>query len=515
MSALKKRILYIVLVSFVVVGIDLILNTMFNFYYIVYNKKIIIDVVYLFVLISISSYTFRSVRNSFIILLFTSILIGVAHYKFFYNQILPFEWHLVFVSFSDVLNALSNNLPIVLFLIAFFIIAIYYVIKFSLPIKNKQNIAIFSSILLVFLLLLPMFSHKRITTFLPSNKHLTYFNVLFSFERAVYEAMFFNDLDVKYKDYKITKINKGKKLVILVIGESLNYKRMHMYGWDINNTSLLEKFAKNNKKFIYKKAIASAPETLTSIVSFMYMKREPRNINILRQNNLIEMAKENGYKVVWLSMQEDRGSLVPKFVNESNLSLIRKDFKRKYDDELLKKLKNIKLNNKKTLIVFHLRANHYYYEDYTPKEFYKFDIDKSKLSYHDYMVNSYMNSVLFVDRVLYDIFNYSKKYKSFSVYFTSDHGEMLGYPEEKGRYLHLILTKYDVFVPFFYFSDTHDKNLSLPYYPHYEISKMVAKDLGYKVINPNEKKDIYYINAPQLDGSGGYIKYNLSKWNDK
>lgn len=510
---MKNRLIFVFSVVGVILSIDLIANYFFNFYYVVLNKKLIIDVVYLLILVTLTSFSFRILRIGIVIFLFTLILIGIVHYKFFHNQLLPFEWHLVFVSFSDVLNALYNNLMLVIGFLLLYLVFIYIFIKLAKKILNNKKYELFSCLGIIILLLLPTLDKKRITTFLPSNKHLTYFNVLFSLERTIYQSIF-EKTNIDFKKYKFPKINEGKQVVVLVIGESLNYKRMHMYGWNVEDTPLLEKFAKNNSNFIYKKAIASAPETTTSIASFMYIKREPRNIKVLSQKNLIELAKNNGYKVIWISMQEDRGNLLPKFVNESDVSFIRKYFNKKYDDKLLKKLKSLKLSGK-LFIILHFMANHYYYETYTPKSFYKFDFDKNKLTYHQYMVNSYMNSVLYIDKVLYDILNYFKNYKNFSLYFTSDHGEMLGFPEEKGRYLHLILTKYDTFVPFFYFSDKKDKNLTLPYYPHYEIAKMVAQDLGYKVINPNEKKDIYYINAPQFDGSAGFIEYNLSKWNDK
>jgi hypothetical protein len=85
---------------------------------------------------------------------------------------------------------------------------------------------------------------------------------------------------------------------------------------------------------------------------------------------------------------------------------------------------------------------------------------------------------------------------------------MLGSKAEKGKYGHAQLDVNCAKIPFLYYSDKYHKNLNKTIYNHYLISKYIANDLGYKIINPNEKGDIYYIQAP-----GKYhkmIEYNLS-----
>jgi len=66
----------------------------------------------------------------------------------------------------------------------------------------------------------------------------------------------------------------------------------------------------------------------------------------------------------------------------------------------------------------------------------------------------------------------------------------------------------DTCVPFLYYSDKYHKNLTKNIYNHYLISKMLAKDLGYEIVNPNENGS-YFVNSVEIDGSAGWINYKL------
>ena len=44
---------------------------------------------------------------------------------------------------------------------------------------------------------------------------------------------------------------------------------------------------------------------------------------------------------------------------------------------------------------------------------------------------------------------------------------------------------------------------------HYDISKFIAKILGYDIKNPNTPENIYYINGVDIDGDAGFIKYKI------
>jgi glucan phosphoethanolaminetransferase (alkaline phosphatase superfamily) len=472
-------------------------------HFILLNRRLFIEIIALFSLVYLLS--FCRLRLVLVGFLFALSFIDIGHFYFFKGDILPYEWRLVLISGEDVWNALSHNLLYSSLFIGGWLLSVYLFYKVTL------RSFFFMGLVGIVLLFSPLLLEQKMKTFLPSSKHLTIVNTLLSFERALYQY-FHRDTNLHlYQPYQIIPKKEHQEVVILVMGESLNYKRMHLFGENCNNTPYLDKLLQSNQ-IIKRKAISGATETTTSIASFLYMKREADNIDVLQQPNLLSLAQQAGYDTYWLSMQLDNGGLLPSFVNQAKTHLTRVDFQRKYDDEILKKLTNLNIS-KKSFIIIHLMANHYYYETYTPSDFYKWDIS-DKTNYHKYMLNSYYNSVLYIDDVLSEIIKYSyKHFPHFSLYFTSDHGERLGFPDEKGKYLHLDLDKAVSYVPFIY-AGTTPKVLSESFYPHYEISKMVADDLGYGVLNPNETGDVYYLNAPQFDGSAGFLEYNLSKWND-
>ncbi len=101
-----------------------------------------------------------------------------------------------------------------------------------------------------------------------------------------------------------------------------------------------------------------------------------------------------------------------------------------------------------------------------------------------------------------------KHAKNFVIYFTSDHAEMLGFPDENGRFGHSQLVWGDTYVPFIYYSDSFHKKLSKKYYNHYLIAKMLAEDLGYEINNPNDN-GTYFVNGVKIDGSAGFLHYEF------
>jgi glucan phosphoethanolaminetransferase (alkaline phosphatase superfamily) len=302
-----------------------------------------------------------------------------------------------------------------------------------------------------------------------------------------------------YKPYSVKKTSNGKKIVIMIMGESVNFKRMHLYGWDVNDTPNLDKL-KNDKNFIYKPAVSYSVRTICSVTTFFYNKREPDNMNLLLNNktNIMKLASENGYDTYWLSMQSDV-SLVSKVINFAKHKKFEWEFKRRFDDALINELKKIPFN-KKTFVVLHLKAIHSPYNKYVPKEFQKF---KGKRG-------AYYNGVLYNDYVISSVINYIKNnYKNYAIYFTSDHGEMLGFKDEHKKHGHSQLVFGDTYVPFLYYGDT-PKELNKSIYSHYQISKMLSHDLGYEIINPNEDGS-YFVNGVNIDGSAGYMRYKFKK----
>jgi glucan phosphoethanolaminetransferase (alkaline phosphatase superfamily) len=486
---------------------DFITDIWWKNYYIITSKNTLKEILITFIVAFIISFLPKKQKIFWGLFFIALSFIQIGYFGYFRTYLPPYQIDLLFSEYKDILDSIKSIILLILFLITA-LIGLLFILNFFHH-KTKPKTFKYTSVILILLLVVfPFIMAKKRAIYMPNATHFSYLNTLFATDLWIINKL----TPIKQKNYKpyiVKKIDSGKPIVIMIMGESLNFKRMGLFGWNVNNTPNLSRLAKTDKNFIYKKAISGGVNTPVSIVTFFNVKREPDNIKLLlsQKTNLLKLAKENGYKTYWLSMQEE-GTSISSLLNYADYKKTRKDFKEKYDDALIKELKKIPFKQK-TFVVLHFRVNHSPYEEYTPKRFYKWPFNYE--DYHKYKIYSYYDSVLYVDYLISNIINYMKTHhKNFVIYFTSDHAEMLGFPDENGRYGHSQLVWGDTFVPFFYYSDKFHKGLNKTYYNHYEIAKLLAKDLGYEIINPNED-GTYYINGIRIDGSAGWIHYKFKK----
>jgi len=480
---------------------DVVLNLFWHDYYIFTLNHSIKQIIITFILGYIISFIPKKSQIVVVALFFILSIIEIIYFSYFNTYLESYQIGLVFNQYGDIVDSLSMVSKVIWLSSFFFILAliiIYFLNKFVMK-KSKYAL----KIIIIIFLILPLLIKNNTSAYMPSNFNFSYLNTLFSFNLYILN-LFKHRKIINVKKYKIIKTDTQKPIVIMIMGESLNYKRMHLFGWDANDTPKLD-LLKKDKNFIYKPAISSGVNTPVSIASFFHIKREPTVL--FPQNDIIKLANQNGYNTYWFSMQNDSKGSIKDTAIYAKVFKDRKDYHLKYDDSLIKDLKKIDFN-KKTFVILHLRADHSPYEENIPKKFYKWKFNYE--NEHKYRYYSYIDSVLYVDHIISEVINYMKNnHKNFVIYFTSDHAEMLGFKSEDGRYGHSQLVWGDTFVPFLYYSDKYHKKLNKKVYNHYIISKMLVKDLGYKVINPNENGK-FYINNVKLDGSDGWIEYNLS-----
>jgi len=496
--------LFAIITTLLLIVPDFITNLFFNGYYDFtcyrFSREFFATLAITFLLSFTPRYFLTTILSLFVLFAF----ISIAHFGYFHTYLMPYEIGILKNSddVKDIFFSLSQIAPLVILLLILWIGITTFIYFLDKKLNPQKAPKISISLFLFALIIYPYFIHKKPNIYLANFTHFSYFNTLNTLYLALLDS-FKKHSYHHYKPYIVKKEGNGKKIVIVIMGESLNYKRMHLFGWDVNNTPNLDKLAKNDKNFIFKPAISCSVRTICSVTTFFYNKREPDNINLLLNNktNLMKLADKNGYDTYWLSMQSDV-SLVSKVINFAKHKKFEWEFKRHYDDALINELKKIPFN-KKTFVVLHLKAVHSPYNKYVPK---KFQIFKDKRG-------AYYNGVLYNDYVISKVIEYVKShFKNYSIYFTSDHGEMLGFKDEGGRFGHSQLTFGDTFVPFLYYSDTK-RELNKTFYNHYQIGKMIAKDLGYEIINPNED-GTYFINGVSIDGSSGFIQYQFKNCNN-
>jgi glucan phosphoethanolaminetransferase (alkaline phosphatase superfamily) len=317
----------------------------------------------------------------------------------------------------------------------------------------------------------------------------------------------------QFKEYTLKKEKQKVKNVVLIMGESLTYKQMELYNSNFKNTPQLNTLL-DDTNFHYTRGISAGVNTPVTIANFMSNKREATNHRLITDGtfNLLRLANENGYETYWLSKQKEGASIgsVLQFAKHKKIAMHYPE--NSFDDVLLNDLETIDFT-KDNFIILHLRANHSPYERYTPKEF--ITGDYKGLEYKEYKVQTYQDSIRYIDDLLVRIFNKVKEKASqdYSIYFVSDHGEMFAMEYENGKYGHSELFFEVGKIPFLLYTDIKREKLK-PYMSHHQISKMITKDLGYNLMNPNDDNNTYYINNVQSDGGAGSIEYKLSDINE-
>ena len=468
-------------------------------------------------IVSMLILSIRSLKVKVIFFIFFTLMsfIELVHYAFFHGLLMHYEIMFFFTQFFEIQESVVGVLqymilPVILWMIQ--IVTGYWLLVRS----DKYTIKVrYTAIILVLLLsLIPYSAYKRsnISSMMPNNHTVSIINALNSVSlfigKEIPKYMLKHKKMIVFKPYHIQ--NAAYKLpqnIIVVMGESLGSKHMHLFGAKTADTPHLDQL-KKDKNFIYKKGYASGVDTLTAVPTFFLMKREPENVALLGNNatNLLHLAKRRGYKVHYFTTQ--KLNIMAPYVSDADVV---KRFKGK-DEVLIKALDTIDFS-KKNFIILHQRNSHSPYEDSTPKRFYKYPFENK--DFHTHMLHSYYNSILYTDYIIDEIISKVKKIPNSVMFMTSDHAEMMGLPEEGGRYGHAFLSKEVAKVPILIYVNAIDENLSRRYtdiecFNHYTLGKLVANSLGYRIENPNDEGH-YYIQGTAIDGSNGFIEYNKAE----
>jgi len=457
--------------------------------------------------------------------------IQLVNFNFFGGLISPHSVILAFTEFGEILDTLNSVLYIFIapsISVIPAIIIIYLLIK-KLHVPATQS----NKPLLVFTLLLLVLPIKASLS--NSSKRFEANIKSYSIKNSLYSISYFLGKDLpkylfadntlkkqqNYKPYvsKQQKLQKNDLInIVIIIGESLTYERMSLFDYNRTTTPHLTAL-KNNINFAYKKTISSAVSTKVSIPMLLNLQRNPKNFNPLIgfKNNLLTLAKKQNFTTHVYSKQDNTAiaSYMPiKYVDYFKTMVDYDDEQMNgFDTDLLKDLKNVNFN-KNNLIILHQRACHSPYEKNYPTNFEKYKYKKS--NFQQYISNSYDNSVLFTDYFINEAIKIIKEkstttnHKTF-LFFTPDHAEMLG---QRGKYGHTILDLDVAKVPFIYYGINNNLAKEImntkDIFTHYRISKLIAKSLGFNIINPNEDNKIY-INGNDLTGEKGFMTYDKTE----
>lgn len=351
------------------------------------------------------------------------------------------------------------------------------------------------------------------------------YNSLSSFSGFLFNRVLLNygkNTAIKeYQPYTVEKISEPKDInIVVIMGESANPSRMHLLGHNRPTTPNLDKMAKKDKNFVYGHALSSSVLTTVSTTMFANIQREPDNIKHLttQPTHLFKLAKGNGFKTVYISAQDNaiaRG-FAPDFIDIFHTKEYAPIEDAKNGDlVILDKLKELSKNfGEKNFIILHQRNAHSPYDKgyRNIAQFKKYTSDITA-SFEEKKRNSYDNAMLFNDYFITEVINFFKKNtkKPTYIFWIPDHSELLG---EDGLWGHSIVNINVAKIPFIFTllhknDNTFVSKLRQTFMPtHYEFGKMISSLMGYKITNPNEKPNIFYVNGNVISGDAGWFEIN-------
>ncbi len=241
------------------------------------------------------------------------------------------------------------------------------------------------------------------------------------------------NIDIKNITY-IDKHNE-EQIIVFILTDALRPDHMSLYGYNRKTTPYMEKygFIPFNDMYSCETVTSrSVPCLLTT------MKRGDYYLSYFSKPSIFSVFKKAGFYTALISSQGSMGALAAgqmAMATDADYSFLNNNSEVKYDIELLPYFDKILNNeNKNKLIMLHINGSHWDYNT-------RFKLDDAKWKplcdsfascSSENFINSYDNTILATDTFVKNIVERLKD-KNAVIYFSSDHGQLLG---EGGLRLH-------------------------------------------------------------------------------
>jgi sulfatase domain protein len=340
-------------------------------------------------------------------------------------------------------------------IIAILLTIIFYVMlrykKANFKDLGRKTIVILSVIYLAFVAIffttsvMKLKSNKADKTISKLSEHIL-INYVFIAQKYLLDDNFLisnkkilEDYDESKKANQNIKTERQVANIVFIIGESLQRNEMSVYGFGLPTTPNLMALKQSANAIIY--TDTTAPDTYTNgslskVLNFSnYESKEPWSKSL----NIVDMFSLSGYKTSWISNQEGvsanilspHASVAKRCdtIFFSDKFAVDWNYAGKSTDEVLLPiiLKEKQNANGLKFYTIHLIGNHFKYKFRYPKEFNKFSENDLKANLNDkqkQIVAQYLNSVLYNDHIINEIYKFFKDDETLIVYL-SDHGETL------------------------------------------------------------------------------------------
>lgn len=457
-------------------------------------------------------YIFLSNKN-----LYQTLSIDIAHNslpKLIFYALVSVVFFYLFYCFISIRSFLIRITLCLLFLISSFVSQTFYDISGNIININDLEIALLNlysfenffyqyqneliyNFLILLIGILTIIKYQKINNFFIQNKYLLHTSILFfiiifsvtysrgglatqgypsQLQVSVPAPFLFFSKSLKFDEEKYSTTKSINNNVVLIIDESISYKYFNK-ALSINTNQ--NEIFKNLKKF-YSLHNCSAQSVFSIINGIQYIDE-----NLSVRENLWSMAKNNGYKTIYISAQEkeDKYQYLQSpnelmFIDEKFFFGHQKNNKR--DKLTLEKLTNLLRNFNKQFIVVIKNGSHFPYYN-------QFDISKYELKESDNIQKIYIhsikeNSIDFLKNLI------SRVDINSEILYLSDHGQNLD--DQKLSHCNSFNPNIEEWeVPFLNYSKNDPENIS----SNLQIYDLIIQKLGYynKISKKNESLLFY------------------------
>ncbi len=318
--------------------------------------------------------------------------------------------------------------PYVLF-VSFSLLVLFFILKFHSKINYKQGWRVFIIPAILCLVAFFVMEKKR-----PGSlKNRLPYNLILGID-AFYEIP---QLQLNHEITESVSNTESLKLVF-VLGETVRADHLWLNGYERNTTP---KLSEKNNLISFPKVFTKHTYTGASVPQIL--TNQDLTDTIGPYTSLYAIAQKAGYETTWIGNQTLEKSYAP--VAETNKHILLVDeyksefsFAKALDEVMLQPMDSILRRSEKELITLHMIGSHWWYENRYTDQFRKYQpvIDSKyvpSLS-AEQMINSYDNTILYLDTFLDNVINRLEKENVPTVMvYVSDHGEHLG---ENGKWLH-------------------------------------------------------------------------------
>lgn len=384
--------------------------------------------------------------------------------KLYGNSIIATDMflNLVTTSATEAGELLGSIASVILFMLIVYVPSICFAV---VSVRNKRGLrplfrkrALLSGAALLVVGILFIFAAKGERRGFNIKYDLYPANVIYNLNCAVKKWGKIENYPVTSKDFtfqarrSVAPAEGGREIYMLVIGETARADNWGMYGYRRNTTPMLDTLP-GLLKF---QDVLSQSNTTHKSVPMLLTPASAENYTLTYSSkSLVTLFKEAGFKTLYLTNHEYHHTLMANYFKEADIAISIKDSAgNSHDSQMIEPLRRILDSTASNLfIVVHLYGSHFKYEERYDKEEAHFRpdvVESISIRYKQELINSYDNSILSTDRVLYNLIESIRRQNCISLcLYTSDHGEDL-FDDRRGRFLHAspIPTFYQIHVPF-------------------------------------------------------------------